>query len=171
MRRHAPRPPPGAPRHDVDPSSVWGFRAAQAGVKSSYQRVRFSSPARGFREIIGVQRLAQRTHDLAATPVSADLARGALLDALAALQMPLGRSQRPLRWIISHSPQPFTTTPPAASTGVNSAANAANAASDRAATTATLLCDSRKFSILSVISRPQRPLKRRTTPLGGLGRE
>jgi hypothetical protein len=60
-----------------------------------------------------------------------------------------------LRWIISHSPQSFTTTPPAASTGVNSAAKAAKALSGSSETTATELCDSRKFSILARDMPPQ----------------
>ena len=52
-----------------------------------------------------MQRLAQRTHDLGRhAGLLADLARGALLDALAALQMPFG--QVPAAVAVNHQPLP-----------------------------------------------------------------
>ena len=63
----------------------------------------FQFPARSFRKIVGVQRLAQRPHDPSRhARLLFDLTRSALLDALPALQMPFG--QVPAAVAVDHQP-------------------------------------------------------------------
>ena len=87
----------------------------------------FQLPAFGLGEIIGMQRIAQGSHHPGAdTRLLLDLAGRALLDPLAAFEVPLGQV-------------------PAASISANSAAKAPNAAPGSGVTTAALLYDSRIF--------------------------
>ena len=63
----------------------------------------FQFPARSFRKIVGVQRLAQRPHDPSRhARLLFDLTRSALLDALPALQVPFG--QVPAAVAVDHQP-------------------------------------------------------------------
>ena len=95
----------GAPRHGVDTLLGLGFQnGAGRGIKFVPPGA-FQLPAFGFREIIGMQRLAQRTHDLGRhAGLLPDLPGGTLLDALTALQMPF--RQVPAAVAVDHQPLP-----------------------------------------------------------------
>ena len=107
----------------------------------------FQLPAFGLGEIIGMQRIAQGSHHPGAdTRLLLDLAGRALLDPLAAFEVPLRVSPSGRCGGSSAiGRNPLTTTPPAASISANSAAKAPNAAPGSGVTTAALLYDSRIF--------------------------
>ena len=94
------------------PSSRWGAGAAPAAA-------RISEPVRPLElppaaEAVGMERVAQRAHDLPRRSHRSPRpprARRTRRTSRRPSTCPLGRSQRPLRWIMSHAPRASTTMP------------------------------------------------------------
>lgn len=91
------------PHRGVDPLLGLGRQTGAPGRMQFVPVGPFQFPARSFRKIVGVQRLAQRPHDPSRhARLLFDLTRSALLDALPALQMPFG--QVPAAVAVDHQP-------------------------------------------------------------------
>lgn len=95
--------PGRAPRRGVDPLLGLGRQAGASGRMQFVPMGSFQFPTRGFRKIVGMQRLAQGTHDLRRhARLLLDLPRGALLDALPAFEVAFG--QVPAAVAVDHQP-------------------------------------------------------------------
>ena len=91
------------PHRGVDPLLGLGRQTGAPGRMQFVPMGPFQFPARSFRKIVGVQRLAQRPHDPSRhARLLFDLTRSALLDALPALQVPFG--QVPAAVAVDHQP-------------------------------------------------------------------